>query len=88
MARPKGSKNKTKSVYSWMSEEELKKYQQEKRARESKRINEYVKRCKTSYTFKFNNETDKAVIEKLNSLKNKSNYLRHLILQDIEKNDK
>ena len=38
----------------------------------------------TSFTIRFNNETDKDIIDKLRKVDNKTDYLRQLITADIK----
>ena len=46
-------------------------------------ITEYQKRACTSFTLRYHNVNDKAVIEKLKSVSNKGDYVRQLILNDL-----
>lgn len=46
----------------------------------------YHKRVSKNYTFRFNKEKDAEVIEKLESVKLKTAYIRSLILKDISEN--
>ena len=56
-----------------------------KKAKE-RRINAYNREKKTAYLLRYNNEYDKEIIEKLNSVENRNDYIRQLILADIKKN--
>ena len=47
-------------------------------------MNDWSKEHRTSFTPKFNNDTDRDIIDKLNSVENKTDYLRKLIRADIE----
>ena len=48
-------------------------------------LNFNKKNC-TKFSLKFNNVNDKEIIEKLQSIGNKNDYIRQLVLADIEKN--
>ena len=48
-------------------------------------IKKYQKSKTTVYSFRFHNEHDSKVIEKLNSQENKADYIRKLILNDEKK---
>lgn len=48
-------------------------------------VSKYQKKAMTAFTFRFHNENDREVIEKLGSVGNKSDYVRQLILDDIGK---
>lgn len=50
-------------------------------------INDYHKRETTCFTIRFSNKNDATVIEHLKSQSNKGNYIRQLILKDIEKKE-
>ena len=66
------------------------KYKNKKTAKlaANRRSNMYNKEHRTPFLFRFSNdvEPDKSIIAKLNSVPNRSDYLRKLILEDIEKN--
>ena len=47
--------------------------------------NNWVKDHTKIINFRFNTETDKEVLDKLNSVNNKTEYIRNLILEDIKK---
>ena len=47
-------------------------------------MNRWDKQNRTSINIRFNNVNDKEVIDKLNLVDNKTDYIRHLILQDIQ----
>lgn len=49
---------------------------------------EYTKEMRKSYMIVCNNKTDISIIDKLNSVSNKNDYIRQLILADIRNNDK
>lgn len=49
--------------------------------------NDYNKRETTCFNVRFANKRDATVIEHLKSQSNKSNYIRQLILKDIEKKE-
>ena len=53
----------------------------------AKSNNEYNKRETTCFTIRFANKRDATVIEHLKSQSDKSNYIRQLILKDIEKKE-
>jgi hypothetical protein len=48
-------------------------------------VSKYQKKAMTGFTFRFHNENDREVIEKLGSVVNKSDYVRQLIIDDIKK---
>ena len=50
-------------------------------------IDDYHKREMTAFTIRFANKRDATVIEHLRNQPNKSNYIRQLILKDIEKKE-
>ena len=56
----------------------MKKYQ-------SKAINRYHKKAFTTISVRFHNENDRAVLAQLNRVENKTDYIRQLILNDINK---
>ena len=47
------------------------------------KINEYNKQNRSRYLLAFSNKYDKEVVKKLESVENKSDYVRQLILKDI-----
>lgn len=53
----------------------------------NRRSNMYNKEHRTPFLFRFSNdiEPDKTIIEKLKAVENRSDYIRKLILDDIEK---
>lgn len=51
----------------------------------AKSDSKYKKSHTTGFAFRFNNEYDKDIIEKLQSTDNKSGYIKALIRADIEK---
>lgn len=59
---------------------------QERKAR-NRTITKYHTRAMKSFTFRFHNESDSAVIAKLKSKENKNDYIRQLILNDIQKEE-
>ena len=63
----------------------VKKYKNNYQARKArvKQINGYLKNNSTSFSFRFMNDKDSAVIEKLKKVSNKSDYIRQLIIKDI-----
>ncbi len=56
-----------------------------KRLAHQKQVSKFHKKWMTSFTFRFHNVNDEEVINKLNSVPNKVDYVRQLILQDIKK---
>ena len=58
----------------------------EKRTNRTVYKNDYQKKTATKFSIIFRNEKDSEVIEKMKSVPNKSNYIRQLVLADIEKN--
>lgn len=62
------------------------KYKTEKQRKEAvqRQTNESHKRLMTAFAFRFHNVNDQAVIDKLNSVPNKVDYIRQLILKDIQ----
>ena len=50
--------------------------------------NKYNKKAYNAFTIRFSKQYDREVLEKLNSVENKTDYLRQLILNDIRKNIK
>lgn len=52
------------------------------------RVSNYNKKATKMITIRFMLNRDEAVIEKITSQKNKTDYLRQLILKDIENNGK
>ena len=52
----------------------------------SQRVNEWRKKTSVSFTIKFNKATQADIIEKLNSVENKTGYIASLIKADLEKN--
>ena len=48
-------------------------------------IKKYQKSKTTVYSFRFHNQYDKKVIERLNAQENKADYIRKLILNDAKK---
>ena len=50
-------------------------------------VNDYHKRETTCFNVRFANKRDATVIEHLRNQPNKSNYIRQLILKDIEKKE-
>lgn len=50
-----------------------------------KAVDKYNKAKTVMYCLRFFKETDKTVIEKLNSVPNRTDYIRQLILADINK---
>jgi len=51
-------------------------------------IREWQARHTTKITLRFNNERDRDIIEKLQSQQNKTDYLRRLVRDDIERGGK
>ena len=47
--------------------------------------NKYQKKSMTAFSFRFHNDNDREVIEKLKSVEDKTDYIRQLILEDIKK---
>ena len=64
-------------------------YKTEKARKKAKEayINTYNKNETTCFTIRFSNKNDSTVIEHLRNQPNKSNYIRQLILKDIEKKE-
>ena len=59
---------------------------QERKARErSNRL--YKSRAQTPFTIRFHNVNDKEVIARLKSVPNRCDYIRKLVLKDIEKEE-
>ncbi len=56
-----------------------------KKLAHQEQVNKFNKNCTTSFAFRFHNMNDQEVINKLNSVPNKVDYVRQLILQDIKK---
>lgn len=48
-------------------------------------INRYNRENRTRYLLAYSNKYDKEVVQKLNSVENKADYVRSLILKDISK---
>lgn len=48
-------------------------------------INQYNRENRTRYVLAYSNKYDKDVVQKLNSVENKADYVRTLILKDISK---
>ena len=48
-------------------------------------VNKSLKKTMTAFTFRFHNENDQQVLEKLQSVPNKADYIRQLVLEDIKK---
>lgn len=67
----------------------LKKYKTKKQAKKAYviNVNKSLKKLTKSYAFRFMKDSDKEVIDKLDSVPNKSDYIRQLILADIKKKD-
>lgn len=49
----------------------------------SKAVNRYHKRACTTISVRFHNKNDQKVLDKLGSVENKTDYIRQLILNDI-----
>lgn len=58
---------------------------EEKRTNRTVYKNDYQKKTATKFSIIFRNEKDSEVIEKMKSVPNKSDYIRQLILADIQK---
>lgn len=59
---------------------------QERKARNHS-VNTYHTRAMKTFTFRFHKVNDEAVIAKLKSKANKNDYIRQLILADIQKEE-
>lgn len=59
---------------------------QERKAK-NKITNRYHTRAMKAFTFRFHKVSDEAVITKLQSVDNKNDYIRQLIIKDIKEED-
>lgn len=59
---------------------------QERKAK-NKITNRYHTRAMKAFTFRFHKESDSTVIAKIQSKENKNDYIRQLILSDIQKEE-
>jgi len=62
--------------------------EEEKKRATLEKVARYQKKAMTSYCVRFHNASDKLVLDKLNRVENKTDYIRQLILKDIEENEK
>ncbi len=67
----------------------IKKYKDKKTAKlaRTRRMNEFNRENKIAVCLRYNKVYDKEIIEKLNSVSNKNDYIRRLILKDIGKGE-
>ena len=65
----------------------VKKYKTDKQAKKARtrRTNKYHTRAMKSYSFRFHKVSDAEVIDRLEDVTNKCDYIRQLILNDIKK---
>ena len=75
MARPKKETRGRKTIYNT---------ERKKKLAHQEQVNKFNKNSTTSFAFRFHNVNDEQVIDKLNSVPNKVDYVRQLILKDID----
>ncbi len=59
--------------------------EEERKAAAYKKVAKYHKDCWTTITVRFSNKKDAEIIQKLESVENKTDYIRSLILKDLNK---